>query len=182
MQYQNTFFDYTAKVIVRNSLCVLAPHPSLYRSIILAISNWLTMPSSSKLGSIDSNGLRSSRRVEWKRLWRLAQGSLRSRRLEVVGTRHERGITACLPRARPFSLSPATSKRLLRRLGAGLPCKAQRFVACNKALRGALVADREKEGARRLWFLINGDSVSSHDHGFSNSLIIQIENTKEINV
>ena len=39
-----------------------------------------------------------------------------------------------------------------------------------------------KEGARRLWFLINGESVSSHDHGFSNSLIIHIENTKEINV
>ena len=55
--------------------------------------------------------------------------SLRSRRLEVVGTRkngrarrrHARGEEApsplaCLPRARPFSLSPATSKRLLRRL------------------------------------------------------------------
>ena len=116
MQYQNTFFDYTAKVIVRNSLCVLAPHPSLYRSIILAISNWLTMPSSSKLASIDSNGLRSSRRVEWKRLWRLAQGSLRSRRLEVVGTRHERGITTCLPRAPVLSFAryfqaPATQAR-----------------------------------------------------------------------
>ena len=52
---------------------------------------------------------------------------------------------------------------------------AQRFVACDKALsclRGVLVAGREKEGARRLRFLINGDSVSSHDHGFSNSLII----------
>ena len=42
--------------------------------------------------------------------------SLRSRRLEVVGTR-KNGRVACLPRARPFSLSPATSKRLLRRLG-----------------------------------------------------------------
>ena len=50
--------------------------------------------------------------------------SLRSRRLEVVGTRkngrarrrYARGEEACLPRARPFSLSPATSKRLLRRL------------------------------------------------------------------
>ena len=55
--------------------------------------------------------------------------SLRSRRLEVVGTRkngrakrrHARGEgapspLACLPRARPFSLSPTTSKRLLRRL------------------------------------------------------------------
>ena len=105
----------------------------------------VTMPSSSKLASIDSNGLRSSRRVEWKRLWRLAQGSLRSRRLEVVGTRHERGITTCLPRARPFSLSPATSKRLLRSLGAGLPCKVQRFLACDKALRGALVAGRERK-------------------------------------
>ena len=54
--------------------------------------------------------------------------SLRSRRLQVVGTRkngrarrrHARGEEApsplaCLPRARPFSLSPATSK--LRRLG-----------------------------------------------------------------
>ena len=66
--------------------------------------------------------------------WRnsLAICSLRSRRLELVGTRknardrrrHARGegaITpqsplACLPRARPFSLSPTTSKRLLRRL------------------------------------------------------------------
>jgi len=56
---------------------------------------------------------------------------------------------------------------------------AQRFLACDKALRGALVAGRDKEGARRL---INGESVSSHDHGFSNSLIIHIENTKEINV
>ena len=49
--------------------------------------------------------------------------SLRSRRLEVVGTRkngraRRRHATplACLPRARPFSLSLATSKRLLRRL------------------------------------------------------------------
>ena len=53
--------------------------------------------------------------------------SLRSRRLEVVGTRkngrarrrHARGVNsllACLPRARPFSLSLTTSKRLLRRL------------------------------------------------------------------
>ena len=44
--------------------------------------------------------------------------SLRSRRLEVVGTRkngRSRPL-ACLPRARPFSLSPAPSKRLLRRL------------------------------------------------------------------
>ena len=47
--------------------------------------------------------------------------SLRSRCLEVVGTiksvrerrRHARGEGACLPRARPFSLSPTTSKRLL---------------------------------------------------------------------
>ena len=45
--------------------------------------------------------------------------SLRSRRLEVVGPRKNgraRRRHACLPRARPFSLSPATSKRLLRRL------------------------------------------------------------------
>ena len=47
--------------------------------------------------------------------------SLRSRRLEVVGTRkngraRRRHASACLPRARPFSLSPTTSKRLLRRL------------------------------------------------------------------
>ena len=47
--------------------------------------------------------------------------SLRSRRLEVVGTRingrtRRRHAFACLPRARPFSLSPTTSKRLLRRL------------------------------------------------------------------
>ena len=55
--------------------------------------------------------------------------SLRSRRLEVVGTRkngrvrrrHAKGETApsplaCLPRARSFYLSPTTSKRLLRRL------------------------------------------------------------------
>ena len=31
-------------------------------------------------------------------------------------TRHAPSPLACLPRARPFSLSPATSKRLLRRL------------------------------------------------------------------
>ena len=50
--------------------------------------------------------------------------SLRSRRLEVVGKRKHtrerrrqaRGEGACLPRARPFSVSPTTSKRLLRRL------------------------------------------------------------------
>ena len=55
--------------------------------------------------------------------------SLRSRRLEVVGTRkngrvrrrHAKGERApsplaCLPRARSFYLSPTTSKRLLRRL------------------------------------------------------------------
>ena len=45
--------------------------------------------------------------------------SLRSRRLEVVGTRKNgraRRRHASLPRARPFSLSPATSQRLLRRL------------------------------------------------------------------
>ena len=49
--------------------------------------------------------------------------SLRSRRLEVVGTRkngrarrRQARPLACLPCARPFSLSPITSKRLLRRL------------------------------------------------------------------
>ena len=50
--------------------------------------------------------------------------NLRSRRLELVDTRknarerrrHARGEGACLPRARPFSLSPTTSKRLLRML------------------------------------------------------------------
>ena len=46
--------------------------------------------------------------------------SLRSRRLEVVDTRKNcrarRTPLACLPRARPFSLPPTTSKRLLRRL------------------------------------------------------------------
>ena len=45
--------------------------------------------------------------------------SLRSRGLEVVGTRKHgraRRRHACLPRARPFSLSPTTSKRLLHRL------------------------------------------------------------------
>ena len=41
--------------------------------------------------------------------------SLRSRRLEVVGRRKNGGH----PRARPFPLSPATSKRLLRRLVGG---------------------------------------------------------------
>ena len=41
--------------------------------------------------------------------------SLRSRRLKVVGEK-ENGPLACLPRARPFSLSPTTSKRLLRKL------------------------------------------------------------------
>ena len=56
--------------------------------------------------------------------------SLRNGRLEVVGTRkkgrarrHARGEApsplACLPRARPFSLLPTTSKRLLRRLCEG---------------------------------------------------------------
>ena len=52
--------------------------------------------------------------------------SLPSRRLEVVGTKKKRAREketreapsplACLPRACPFSLSPTTSKRLLRRL------------------------------------------------------------------
>ena len=46
--------------------------------------------------------------------------SLRSRRLEVVGTKKKGAREGdmpltCLPRARPFSLSPTTSKRLLRR-------------------------------------------------------------------
>ena len=42
--------------------------------------------------------------------------TLRSSRLEVVGTRKNRPARrrhACLPRARPFSISPTTSKRLL---------------------------------------------------------------------
>ena len=50
--------------------------------------------------------------------------SLCSRCLEVVGKRkngrarrrHARGEGACLPQGRPFSLSPTTSKHLLRRL------------------------------------------------------------------
>ena len=50
--------------------------------------------------------------------------SLCTRCLEVVGKRkngrarrrHARGEGACLPQARPFSLSPTTSKHLLRRL------------------------------------------------------------------
>ena len=45
--------------------------------------------------------------------------SLRSRRLEIVATRKNARETrrhACLPRARPFSLPPATSKPLLRGL------------------------------------------------------------------
>ena len=44
-----------------------------------------------------------------------------SLRLEVVGTRKKRRAKrrhACLPRARPFSFSPTTSKHLLRRLRA----------------------------------------------------------------
>ena len=53
-----------------------------------------------------------------------SQGKHRSLRLEVVGTgkngcarrRHAPSPLACLPRAPPFSLSPTTSKRLLRRL------------------------------------------------------------------
>ena len=66
----------------------------------------------------------------WGMVWRISllkssrqllnvKVSLRSRRLEVVGTRKNgraRKRHACLPRARPFSLSPTTSKRLLRRL------------------------------------------------------------------
>ena len=48
--------------------------------------------------------------------------SLRSRRLERVGPSknarpRRRHARACLPRVRPFSLSPTTSKCLLRRLG-----------------------------------------------------------------
>ena len=55
------------------------------------------------------------------RWWLFQDLSLRRRRLEVVGTRkngrsRRRQPLACLPRARPFSLSPSTSKRLLRRL------------------------------------------------------------------
>ena len=50
--------------------------------------------------------------------------SLCSRCLEVVGKRkngrarrrHAMGEGACLPQARPFSLSPTTSKHLLRKL------------------------------------------------------------------
>ena len=57
-------------------------------------------------------------------MYSVASTSLRSRRLEVVGTRKNRcGRSrnarghACLPCARPFSLSPTISKRLLRRPG-----------------------------------------------------------------
>ena len=67
----------------------------------------------------------------WGMVWRISlwkssrqllnvKVNLRSRRLEVVGTRKNgraRRRHACLPRARPFSLLPTTSKRLLRRLG-----------------------------------------------------------------
>ena len=57
--------------------------------------------------------------------------SPRSRRLEVVGTRKNRRARsrhACLPRARPFSLSPTTSKRQLRRLILDRPCKPIAFL------------------------------------------------------
>ena len=67
---------------------------------------------------------RSSWFVSAYSVFRVAFTSLRSRRLEVVGTRKNRRPRsrnarghACLPRARPFSLSLTTSKRLLRRLG-----------------------------------------------------------------
>ena len=55
--------------------------------------------------------------------------SLRGRRLEIVGTRknareRETRVT-CLPRARLFSLSPTTSKRLLHRLRIAGSCCAQ---------------------------------------------------------
>ena len=58
---------------------------------------------------------------KWKvrRLNQAKEDSLCSRRLEVVGTRKNgraRRRHACLSRARPFSLSPTTSKRLVRRL------------------------------------------------------------------
>ena len=76
--------------------------------------------------------------------------SLRSRRLEVVGTRKNgraevvgtrkngrarRRPLACLPRARPFSLSPTTSKRLLRRL------KSVLFFAVFVAVAGLALPD-----------------------------------------
>ena len=48
-----------------------------------------------------------------------SRGSLRSRRLEVVGERENGRVRerhACLPLARPFFLVATISKRLLRRL------------------------------------------------------------------
>ena len=74
--------------------------------------------------------LKSVVKTLWGMVWRISllkssrqllnvKVSLRSRCLEVVGTRKNgraRKRHACLPRARPFSLSPTTSKRLLRRL------------------------------------------------------------------
>ena len=73
--------------------------------------------------------LKSIARNIWGMVWRIGllkssrqlpnvKVNLRSRRLEVVGTR-KNGCArrhACLPRARLFSLSPTSSKRLLRSL------------------------------------------------------------------
>ena len=59
------------------------------------------------------------------------KGSLRSRRLEVVGERENgraRGRHACLLLARPFFLVPTTSKRLLRRLNKGFSFLRKRGV------------------------------------------------------
>ena len=87
-----------------------------------------------RTNNLKTNSITGSKEELSSCKWRnsLAICSLRSRRLELVGTRKnardrkrhasgEGAITpqsplACLPRARPFSLSPTTSKRLLRRL------------------------------------------------------------------
>ena len=49
---------------------------------------------------------------------KFGNSSLRGRRLEVLGARKKRRASpsplACLPRARPFSLAPTTSKPLLQ--------------------------------------------------------------------
>ena len=76
-----------------------------------------------------SEQLRRSRKMQMNGTDQKLSFTLRSRRVEVVGTRkngrarrrHSRGEgapspLACLPRARPFYLSPINSKRLLPRL------------------------------------------------------------------
>ena len=72
---------------------------------------------------------------------------LKAHKSKVVGTRKNgraRRRHTCLPRARPFALSPTTSKRLLRRLGDA------RQPGVNTLTKTSLVAPRHSKSEKAL--------------------------------